>query len=145
MEIAMIADDSKKELLTQFCIAYCGILSKHNICSTNITGKYVSDATGLQIERLLAGNQGGVQQITSRIQYNEIDIVLYFRSSDAIPTFNENEYQLLRMCDLHNIPVATNIATAEVIICALDKGDLDWREIVNPKSEYNRRKRSISY
>ena len=61
MEIAMIADDSKKELLTQFCIAYCGILSKHNICATNITGKYVSDATGLQIERLLAGSQGGVQ------------------------------------------------------------------------------------
>ena len=145
MEIALIADDSKKELLTQFCIAYCGILSKHNICSTNITGKYVSDATGLQIERLLAGSQGGVQQITSRIQYNEIDVVLYFRSSDAIPTFKENEYQLLRMCDLHNIPVATNIATAEVIICALDKGDLDWREIVNPKSEYNRRKRAKAF
>ena len=145
MEIAIIADDTKKELLTQFCIAYCGILSKHNICSTNITGKYVSDATGLQIERLLAGSQGGVQQITSRVQYNEIDVVLYFRSSDATPTFNENEYQLLRMCDLHNIPVATNIATAEVIICALDKGDLDWREIVNPKSEYNRRKRAKSF
>ena len=130
MEIAIIADDAKKELLTQFCIAYCGILSKHNICSTGITGKYVADATGLQIERLLSGKQGGVQQITSRIQYNEIDVVLY---------------QLLRMCDLHNIPVATNIATAEVIICALDKGDLDWREIVNPKSEYNRRKRQNSF
>ena len=145
MEIAIIADDAKKELLTQFCIAYCGILSKHNICSTGITGKYVSDATGLQIERLLSGKQGGVQQIASRVQYNEIDVVLYFRSSDAIPTFNENEYQLLRMCDLHNIPVATNIATAEVIICALDKGDLDWREIVNPKSEYNRRKKAATY
>ena len=143
MEIAIIADDAKKELLTQFCIAYCGILSKHNICSTAITGKYVSDATGLQIERMLSGKQGGVQQITSRIQYNEIDVVLYFRSSDAIPTFNENEYQLLRMCDLHNIPVATNIATAEVIICALDKGDLDWREIVNPRSDYNRRRRGV--
>ena len=68
MEIAIVADDAKKELLTQFCIAYCGILSKHNICSTNVTGKYVSEATGLNIERLLAGNQGGVQQITSRIQ-----------------------------------------------------------------------------
>lgn len=145
MEIAIVADDAKKELLTQFCIAYCGILSKHNICSTNVTGKYVSEATGLNIERLLAGNQGGVQQITSRIQYNEIDVVLYFRSSDAIPNFNENEYQLLRMCDLHNIPVATNIATAEVLICALDRGDLDWREIVNPRSEYNRRKKSKTY
>ncbi len=141
MEIAIIADDAKKELLTQFCIAYCGILSKHNICSTSVTGRLVADATGLEIERLLAGKQGGVQQIASRVQYNEIDVVLYFRSSDTNPTFHEQEYQLLRMCDLHNIPVATNIATAEVIICALDKGDLDWREIVNPRSEYNRRRK----
>lgn len=141
MEIALIADDSKKELLTQFCIAYCGILSKHNICSTSVTGRMVSEATGLQIERLLAGKQGGVQQIASRVQYNEIDVVIFFRSSDTTPTFHEQEFQLLRMCDLHNIPVATNIATAEVVICALDKGDLDWREIVNPTSEYNRRRR----
>lgn len=141
MEIAIIADDAKKELLTQFCIAYCGILSKHNICSTSVTGRIVADATGLEIEKLLAGKQGGVQQIASRVQYNEIDVVLYFRSSDTTPTFYEQEFQLLRMCDLHNIPVATNIATAEVIICALDKGDLDWREIVNPRSEYNRRRK----
>ena len=144
MEIALIADDSKKELLTQFCIAYCGILSKHNICATNVTGKQVADATGLQIERLMPGS-GGVQQITSRIQYNEIDVVLHFCSSDAIPVFSESEFQIQRMCDLHNIPIATNIATAEVIICALDRGDLDWREIVNPKSAYNRRRRGKLY
>ena len=129
MEIAIVADDAKKELLTQFCIAYCGILSKHNICSTSVTGRLVADATGLEIERLLAGKQGGVQQIASRVQYNEIDVVLYFRSSETTPTFYEEEYQLLRMCDLHNIPVATNIATAEVLLKALDRGDLDWREM----------------
>ena len=77
MEIAMIAHDSKKELLTQFSIAYCGILSKHNICATSTTGKYITEASGLQIERLLPGSQGGVQQITSRVAYDEIDIVLY--------------------------------------------------------------------
>ncbi len=142
MEIALIADDAKKELLTQFCIAYCGILTKHNICSTSVTGRMISEATGLEIERLLAGKQGGVQQIASRVQYNEIDVVIFFRSSEARDSFHEQEYELLRMCDLHNIPVATNIATAEVIICALDKGDLDWREIVNPRSEYNRRRRT---
>lgn len=141
MEIALIASDAKKELLTQFCIAYCGTLSKHTLCATNVTGKYISDATGLEIERLLSGNQGGIQQITSRVQYNEIDVLVFFRASEALPTFDESEYQLLRMCDLHNIPVATNIATAEVIICALERGDLDWREIVNPRSEYNRRRR----
>ncbi len=142
MEIALVASDSRKELLTQFCIAYCGILSKHTICATDVTGKYVSEATGLQIERLMTGSQGGLQQITSRIQYNEIDVMIYFRAAEAQPTFNTFEYQLLRMCDLNNVPVATNIATAEVLICALNNGDLDWREIVNPKSEYNRRKKA---
>ena len=144
MEIAIIADDSKKELMTQFCIAYCGMLSKHSICSTSITGKYIADATGLEIEKLLPGTHGGVQQICSRVSYNEIDLVLYFRSSDPNCSYMEEEMNLLRMCDAQNIPVATNIATAEVLVLALDRGDLSWREIVNPASEYNRRKR-ISY
>lgn len=141
MNIAIIADDPKKELMTQFCIAYCGILSKHKICSTNITGKYIEDATGLSIEKLLPGTHGGVQQICSRVSYNEIDLVLFFRNSNANITFgaDSEEESLLRMCDTQNIPVATNIATAEVLVCALDRGDLDWREIVNPSSEYNQR------
>ncbi len=142
MDIAIIADDSKKELMTQFCIAYCGILSKHRICSTSITGKYIEDATGLKIEKLLPGSHGGVQQICSRVSYNEIDLVLDFRSSDPNSSFYEEELNLMRMCDAQNVPVATNIATAEVLVCALDRGDLDWREIVNPASDYNKRKRS---
>ena len=149
MEIAMIAHDSKKELLTQFSIAYCGIMSKHNICATSTTGKYISEASGLQIERLLPGSQGGVQQITSRIAYDEIDIVLYFRDTGEESlrntVANELEINLIRMCDLHNVPVATNIATAEAIISALDRGDLDWCEVVNPKSEYNRKKKQRRY
>ncbi len=149
MEIALIAHDSKKELMTQFCIAYCGILSKHNISATAITGKYVSDASGLEIERLLSGKQGGVQQITSRIAYDEIDLVLFFRSTNHPDTPNPEqealESNLIRMCDLHNIPIATNIATAEALIAALDRGDFDWREIINPRSEYNRRKKTQRY
>lgn len=141
MEIALIAHDTKKELMTQFCIAYCGILSKHNICATATTGKYVADATVLSITRLLAGEQGGEQQIASRISYNEIDVLLYFRSTSPDFGRSEVEYNLMRLCDVHNVPVATNIATAEVLVCALDRGDLDWREIVNPKSDYNRRRR----
>ena len=134
MEIAIIAHDVKKELMTQFCIAYCGILSKHNLCATSITAKYISDATGLNIERMLTGEQGGEQQLAARIAYNEIDILLFFRDTrpNAVP--DEGEYELLRTCDMYNIPVATNIATAEALIIALDRGDLDWREIVNPKS-----------
>ncbi len=127
MDIALIADDTKKELMTQFCIAYCGILSKHHICATNVTGKYVQEATGLEIEKLLSGAQGGEQQVASRISYNEIDVLLFFRSTTPNHILNENESNLLRMCDVHNVPVATNIATAEFLICALDHGDLDWR------------------
>lgn len=143
MDIAIIADDSKKELMTQFCIAYCGILSKHNICSTSITGKYIEDATGLKIEKLLPGTHGGVQQICSRVSYNEIDLVLFFRNSDHNARESYEEESLLRMCDTQNVPTATNIATAEVLVCALDRGDLDWRDIVNPSSEYNRKKREM--
>ena len=141
MEIAIIAHDMKKELITQFCIAYCGILSKHNICATGITAKYISEATGLKIEKMLSGEQGGEQQIASRIAYNEIDVLIYFRDTRPQSLTAKNnaiEQELLRLCDLYNIPVATNIATAEVIVTALDRGDLDWREIYNPRSAYNR-------
>ena len=144
MEIALIADDTKKELMTQFCIAYCGILSKHNLCATSTTGKYIEEATGLRVEKLLSGEHGGEQQITSRVAYNEIDLLLYFRSTHPVIHYKEDEATLLRMCDIHNVPVATNIATAEVLICALDHGDLDWREIVNPRSDYNRRRRGVN-
>ncbi len=137
MEIAIIAHDMKKELMAQFCIAYCGILSKHNLCATATTAKYISEATGLKIDRLMSGEQGGEQQIASRIAYNEIDILLDFRDTRANSKAKPAEHELLRMCDLYNIPVATNIATAEVIITALERGDLDWREIVNPHSAYN--------
>ncbi len=140
MEIAIIASDVKKELMAQFCIAYCGILSKHNLCATATTAKYISEATGLNINKLMSGQQGGEEQVASRISYNEIDVLLYFR--DTRPTVKDTsvEQELLRMCDINNIPVATNIATAEVIITALDRGDLDWREFVNPRSEYNTKK-----
>ncbi len=138
MEIAIIAHDTKKELMAQFCIAYCGILSKHNLCATATTAKYISEATGLEIDKLMSGKQGGEQQVASRIAYNEIDILLDFRDTRTNATTTMEELELLRMCDLYNIPVATNIATAEVVITALDRGDLDWREFVNPHSSYNR-------
>ncbi len=138
MEIAIIAHDLKKELMTQFCIAYCGILSKHSLCATSITAKYIVEATGLEVERLLSGVQGGEQQIASRIAYNEVDLLLYFKDTRSNPEFDEVGAEILRLCDLYNVPVATNIATAEVLIMALDRGDLDWRELVNPRSTYNR-------
>ena len=134
MNIALIAHDSKKELLVQFCIAYCGILSKHNICATGTTGKMVAQATGLNIKSYLSGSQGGDQQICARISCNEIDLLLFFRDPLSPKPHEPNEMNLLRLCDVHNIPVATNSATAEALIHALERGDLDWRQIVNPNA-----------
>ena len=142
MEIAIIANDTKKDLVAQFCIAYCGVLAKHNLCATKMTGKIINQATGLEIEELLPGTQGGIQQITSRVTYNEIDIVIYLRDANRSVDSLMRDYALIRECDVNNVPLATNIATAETLICALDRGDLDWREIVNPRSEYNARRKA---
>ena len=130
MTIALIAHDAKKELMVQFCIAYCGILSRYNLVATGGTGKIVTDATGLEITSFLSGSQGGSQQIASRIGCDEIDLLLLFRDPPNPKPNEPDERSLLRLCDVHNIPVATNIATAEMLIHGLERGDLDWREIV---------------
>ena len=130
MNIALIAHDSKKELMTQFCIAYCGILSHHSICATGTTGKLVADATGLPITRFLSGSQGGAQQIGALISCNEIDLLLLFRDPLKPKPYEPNDHDLLRLCDVHNVPVATNIATAESLVRGLERGDLDWRELI---------------
>ena len=133
MNIALLAHDGKKELMVQFCIAYCGILAGHDICATNTTGKLVSEATGLPITLYLPCTQGGAQQIGARIAYNEIALVLFFVDPD-----NENTREvdtLARLCDRHTVPFASNVATAEVLVQGLRRGDLDWRDIVNPKKK----------
>ena len=128
MTIALIAHDAKKELMIQFCIAYCGVLSRHKLCATGTTGKLVSEATGLHIQRFMSGSQGGDQQLASSISCNEIDLLLFFRDPLTAKAHEPNDINILRLCDVHNIPYATNIATAEALIHALERGDLDWRE-----------------
>ena len=132
MNIALMAHDRKKELMVQFCIAYCGVLSSHKICATNTTGHLVAEATGLPITYYLSCNQGGNQQIGARIAYNEIDLVLFFCDPTGDVDLS-GAYEIIRLCDKHNVPIATNVATAEVLIQGLRRGDLDWRDIVNPK------------
>ena len=129
MNIALIAHDAKKELMVQFCIAYCGILSRHSLCATGTTGKMVSEATGLEIQKYLAGSQGGDQQIAARIACNEVDMLLFFRDPLSPKPHEPNDINLLRLCDMHNIPLATNLASAELLIKSLDRGDLEWREM----------------
>lgn len=134
MNIALIAHDKKKELMVQFCTAYKFILDKHNLCATGTTGRLVSEAAGLKVHKFLTGPQGGDQQIGARIAYNEIDMVLFFRDPLTSQMQEPDVSALLKLCDIHNIPMATNVATAEVLIHGLERGDLAWREIVNPRS-----------
>ena len=130
MKIGLIAHDAKKILMQNFCIAYKGILEKNEVYATGTTGRLIEEATGLTIQKFLAGSQGGSQQIAARIACNEIDMLLFFRDP-LNPKPNEpNDMNMLRLCDMHNIPVATNIATAEVLIHGLERGDLDWRNIL---------------
>ena len=134
MNIALIAHDKRKELMQQFCMAYCGILSKHNLCATGTTGKLIEEATGLRVERFLSGKQGGDQQIGARVAYNEIDMVIFLRDPMNSDQIEPEVSSMLRLCDLNNIPIATNIGTAEMLILGLGQGFLDWRENINPKS-----------
>lgn len=133
MNIALMSHDRKKELMVQFCIAYCGILSKHTVCATNTTGKVVGEATGLNVHLFLSHEHGGSQQIGARIAYNEIDMVLFFTEPQSEELDDDVKY-IRKLCDQYNIPFATNVATAEMLILGLERGDLDWRDIVSPKS-----------
>ena len=133
MNIALIAHNNRKELMVQFCTAYCGILAKHTLCATATTGQMVAEATGLTIHRFMSFNHGGGQQIGARIAYNELDMVLCFDDPNTKEPSPDIIY-ITRLCDKNNIPYASNIATAEMLVLGLARGDLDWREVVNPKS-----------
>lgn len=129
MRIALIAHDSRKELMTQFCTAYVRILSQNELVATGVTGKVVRDATGLPVHCLYPGGRGGAEQISSMIACGEVDMLLFFRDPVNARPDEPNAVNLLRICDMHTIPVATNIATAEVLIHGLERGDLAWIEL----------------
>lgn len=133
MNIALIAHDKKKELMIQLCIAYKGILKKHTLYATGTTGRMVKETTGLNVYTFLPGSQGGDQQIGARIAYNTIDMVIFLRDPSDSQSYEPDIFSLLRLCDKQNIPIASNTATAEVLIHALERGDLDWRDIVRDK------------
>lgn len=128
MTIAILAHDSRKELALQFCTAYSAILSRNNVIATGTTGRMLAQTTGLPVHCYLSGKLGGVQQITSRVACDEVDLVLFFRDPLKADAASLTEQNLLRLCDMHSVPIATNIATAEVLLRGLDQGDLDYRE-----------------
>ena len=137
MNIAFLAHDKKKELMVQFCTAYKSVLLKHDLYATATTGRLIADNTGLPITLLLSHKQGGHQQINARIAYNEIDLVLLFTDPNTTDLSDDSQMvETIRHCDRHNVPIATNVASAEMFIMGLQRGDLDWRELMRSKPRY---------
>ena len=137
MNIAFLAHDKKKELIVQFCTAYKSVLVKHSLFATATTGRLIADNTGLPITLLLSHKQGGHQQINARIAYNEIDLVVLFSDPNANDPFeNEQIIDTIRHCDRQNVPIATNLASAEMAIMGLQRGDLDWRDMYHNKPKF---------
>ena len=134
MYIALMAHNNKKELMVQFCSAYAGVLQRHNLCATNTTGRQITEATGLPVHLFLTCQHGGAQQIGARIAYNEMDMVLFFVDPKD-DSLQEELLYISRLCDQNNVPYATNVATAEMLVLGMDRGDLDWRNLVNPKNK----------
>ena len=129
MNIGLIAHDSKKILMQNFCIAYRGILCKHDLFATETTGKLVESVTNLSIRKYLPGHLGGQQMLGAQIESNDMDLLIFFRDPLTPRSREPNVNDIIILCDMYNIPMATNIATAEALILALDRGDLDWREM----------------
>ena len=129
MNIGLIAHDSKKKLMQNFCIAYRGILSKHILYATGTTGRLIEEVTNLSIHKILAGHLGGEQQMCAQLEQNQIDLVIFLREPLAPKSHEPDVNKIIRLCDVHNIPLASNVATAELLIKSLDRGDLEWREI----------------
>lgn len=129
MRIGLIAHDSKKKLMQNFCIAYKNILAKNDLYATGTTGRLVEEVTNLTVHKYLSGSLGGIQQIGSQIEHNEMDLVIFLREPMKPKSSEPDVNAIIRMCDVHNIPFASNLATAELLIKSLDRGDLEWREM----------------
>ncbi|MGB8957211.1 MAG: methylglyoxal synthase [Tumebacillaceae bacterium] len=130
MNIALIAHDRKKDTLVNFAVAYQHIFAKANLFATGTTGMRIQEATGLNVHRYQSGPLGGDQQIGAMIAEEQMDLVIFFRDPLTAQPHEPDILALLRLCDVHNIPVATNMATAEILVKALDRGDFAWRETV---------------
>ena len=129
MNIGLIAHESKRKLMQNFCIAYRGSLSKHKLFATGTTGRLIEEVTNLNIHKFLAGHLGGEQQLGAQIEHNEIDLMIFLRDPLAPELHKPDINYIVKLCDTHNIPLATNLATAELLIKSLDRGDLEWREM----------------
>lgn len=129
MTIGLHADNEKKVLLENFCVAYKNILERYKLIATQATAQHIRLVTGLNVSELLAGGLGGDKQLETAIMNDEIDLLISFERV-SLDTFHDiaDHNSLVRLCDLCSVPVATNLPTAECLVLCLDRGDLDWRE-----------------
>lgn len=138
MYIALIAHDRKKDDIVRFALAYKEILAKHDLYATGTTGKKIQEATGLPVHRFQSGPLGGDQEIGAMIAKNEMDIVIFFRDPLTAQPHEPDISALMRLCDVYNVPLATNMGTAEVLIRGLERGDINWRTVLRGnKLEFN--------
>lgn len=126
MKIVLMADNRKTELLVNFCIAYKPLLEKHQLISVYNTAILLKKAAELDVSGLSVDYSSGFEQLASRAEYNGIDCVIYLR--DGRQVGESNPFELLDVCDRNTIPYATNIASAEILVTAIDSGALDYRE-----------------
>ncbi|WP_422123403.1 methylglyoxal synthase [Planococcus sp. X10-3] len=129
MKIALIAHDRKKDDLIQFVIAYQPILTENSLYATGTTGQRIIDETGLQVHKFRSGPLGGDQQIGAMIAQDEMDMIIFFRDPLTAQPHEPDVTALIRLCDVYNIPLATNMGTAEVLLKGLKEGFVDWRLI----------------
>ena len=128
MNVGLIAHDAKKKLMQNFCIAYRGVLCKHSLFATGTTGRLIEEVTNLDVHKYLAGHLGGGQQLASMIEHDEMDLVIFLRDPHNPKVHEPDVNDVVRLCDTYNIPLATNLATAELLIKSLERGDFEWRE-----------------
>lgn len=129
MNIALMAHKKKKELMGAFCIAYKDILGKHTLFATAGTGAIITEVSELGVIKVSSGVIGG-QQLSLKAAYNELDLVIFFRDPNFSLNHETDVEGILNLCDQNHIPFATNIATAELLIKSLERGELDWRNNV---------------
>ena len=101
---------------------------KHEVYATGTTGRRIEEVTNLHVHKFLPGSVGGDKQFTEMIERGDMDLVIFFYNPVMIDPKEPDVWKIVKTCDQYNIPVATNIATAESLILGLARGDLDWRE-----------------
>lgn len=129
MNIGLVAHDSKKKLMQNFCIAYRGVLSRHSLYATGTTGRLIEEVTNLNVYKYLPGHLGGAQQLSSQIEHDQMDLMIFLRDPSTAKSHEPNVNNVVMICDMYNIPIATNVATAELLIKSLERGDMEWREM----------------